>query len=184
MLPMSGLMLPMFFSPLQREQRQLSLAFSPFRQLPCGGLLANCGGPLVLLPNIFLTSKGLCFWRGYRSRRFAPAFCSYRRQLWENSRIHWYYLGKHSPRERIAKYPRLRSAGIWLVRRSNVEAWHVRSSCSRSPLGWDRGPRNLRPNLVSRHLQAMPFGWLHFAHFGSWPNYRCRKSRCILGGSR
>jgi hypothetical protein len=30
-------------------------------------------------------------------------------------------LGKHCPRERIAGYPRLRSAGIWLVRRSNVE---------------------------------------------------------------
>src|SRR5262249_24504233 len=101
----------------------------------------------------------------------------------KNPRIHWYYLGKHCPRKRIARYPRLRSAGIWLVRRPNVEARHIRSSSSHSSVGCDRGPRDLWSNLVSRHFQAMPFGGLHLAHPWPWPNYRCRKSRCILGGS-
>jgi hypothetical protein len=66
----------------------------------------------------------------------------------------------------------------------NIETWHVRSFHCNSPLGYDRGPCDLRPNLVSRHFQTMPFGWLHFAHFGPRPNYRCRKSRCVLGRPR
>src|SRR5262245_9702792 len=69
MLPMPGLTLPMFFSPPQRKQLQPSLAFSPFQRSSYGGPLADCGGSLASLPNIFLTSSGLMFLAGLLESR-------------------------------------------------------------------------------------------------------------------
>src|SRR5262249_5919425 len=149
MLPISGPMLEMF-SPLQNAPRPCPLPFSPFQRSPCGGPLADCGGSRASLLNIFRTSSELMFPAGLLESLICPSILLLPSTIMGKTPHSLVHLGKHSPRERIAGYPRLRSAGIWLVRWSNVETRHVRSFCrGHSRVGCDRGPHDLWPHLVS-----------------------------------
>src|SRR5215472_9593906 len=130
---MSGLTLPIF-SPLQNASRP---PFSPFQRSPYGGPLADCGRSLALLPNIFLTSSGLMFQAGLPVSLSPPSILQLPSTTMGKPPHSLVLFGQTLSQKTSCHIPRLRSAGIWLVRRSNVETRHVRSSCSLSPLGRD-----------------------------------------------